>query len=210
MDEVPLWRGDAVSVRDLVNYFAQYLYLPRLTSPAVLIQALQIGSVLNNPLESFGVADGWDEQKKQFVGLRISKPEQFSPDSRSLLVKPEVALAQIAHNTRPVEPVVDPHDSPGSNPPPPIWPPITPPPPPPTTIYRRYFGSVELQAIRSGKHINAIIDEIITHLEGHDGATVRVRLDIEAEFPDGVPDHLRRIITENGNQLRINGRFEER
>lgn len=212
MDEVPLWRGDAVSVRDLVNYFAQYLYLPRLTSPAVLIQALQIGSVLNNPLESFGVADGWDEQKKQFVGLRISKPEQFSPDSRSLLVKPEVALAQIAHNTRPVEPVVDPDDSPGSNPPPPIWPPITPPPPPPppTTIYRRYFGSVELDTIRAGKHINDIIDEIIAHLEGHDGATVRVRLDIEAEFPDGVPDHLRRIITENGNQLRIHGRFEER
>ncbi|MFN5929234.1 MAG: AAA+ family ATPase, partial [Roseiflexaceae bacterium] len=174
MDEVPLWRGDAVSVRDLVNYFAQYLYLPRLTSPAVLIQALQIGSALKNPLESFGVADGWDEQHTRFTGLRITSPEQFSPDSRSLLVKPDVALAQIARDIPPVPPPVEPKPGEtGPQPTPPGPGPVVPPPPPQATIYRRYFGSVELDANRAGRHVNDIISEIVEHLVSHQGARVR-------------------------------------
>ena len=30
MDEVPLWRGDHVPVKQLVDDFARYFYLPRL------------------------------------------------------------------------------------------------------------------------------------------------------------------------------------
>ena len=33
MDRVPLWRGDAVAIRQLVEDFGRYLYLPRLQSP---------------------------------------------------------------------------------------------------------------------------------------------------------------------------------
>ena len=37
--ECPLWRGDHVAVKQLVEDFARYLYLPRLKSSAVLIPA---------------------------------------------------------------------------------------------------------------------------------------------------------------------------
>jgi predicted AAA+ superfamily ATPase len=43
LDRVPLWRGDHVDVRQLVEDFARYLYLPRLKSPAVLAGAVRDG-----------------------------------------------------------------------------------------------------------------------------------------------------------------------
>ena len=33
LDRVPLWRGDHVAIKQLVEDFARYLYLPRLQGP---------------------------------------------------------------------------------------------------------------------------------------------------------------------------------
>jgi hypothetical protein len=35
------------------------------------------------------------------------------------------------------------------------------------------------------------------------GANVKVTLEINAEIPDGVPEHVVRIVTENGRTLRF-------
>ena len=43
LDRVPLWRGDHVAVKQLVEDFARYLYLPRLKEPAVLLEAIREG-----------------------------------------------------------------------------------------------------------------------------------------------------------------------
>src|SRR6185312_8502721 len=40
MDRIPLWRGDHVSVRQLVDDFGRYLYLPRLKASSVLLAAI--------------------------------------------------------------------------------------------------------------------------------------------------------------------------
>src|SRR3989442_11064486 len=40
LDRVPLWRGDHVVIKQLVEDFARYLYLPRLQDSAVLVQAI--------------------------------------------------------------------------------------------------------------------------------------------------------------------------
>ena len=44
LDGVPLWRGDHVAVRQLVEDFARYLYLPRLKDPSVLLHAIGDGT----------------------------------------------------------------------------------------------------------------------------------------------------------------------
>ena len=41
--DVPLWRGDHVAVKQLVEDFARYLYLPRLKDPEVLVGAIRDG-----------------------------------------------------------------------------------------------------------------------------------------------------------------------
>ena len=40
LDDVPLWRGEHVPIRQLVDDFGRYLYLPRLAGPEVLVQAI--------------------------------------------------------------------------------------------------------------------------------------------------------------------------
>jgi hypothetical protein len=45
LDKVPLWRGDHVAIRQLVEDFGRYLYLPRVRDPEVLLGAIRGGSV---------------------------------------------------------------------------------------------------------------------------------------------------------------------
>ena len=46
LDRVPLWRGDDVSVKQIVEDFARYLYLPRVADPTVLLQSMNDGLAL--------------------------------------------------------------------------------------------------------------------------------------------------------------------
>lgn len=41
LDKIPLWRGDSVSIKQLAEDFASYLYLPRLVRPSVLVGAVR-------------------------------------------------------------------------------------------------------------------------------------------------------------------------
>jgi hypothetical protein len=43
LDRIPLWRGDHVPVKQLVEDFARYLYLPRLKDSVVLLDAIRDG-----------------------------------------------------------------------------------------------------------------------------------------------------------------------
>jgi hypothetical protein len=97
---------------------------------------------------------------------------------------------------------------PGPGPTPPI--PISPPPPVQPTKPKRYHGTVVLDPERVGRDAGEIADEVITHLVGLVGSSVRVTLEIEAEIPAGVPDHVVRTVTENGRTLRFtnNSGFE--
>src|SRR5260370_1172296 len=95
LDKVPLWRGDAVSVKQLADDFAQYLYLPRLRDTDVLLAAVRDGvAALTWERETFAYADSYDTKRQCYLGLKAG--QQIMPSLESLLVKPEVAAAQIA------------------------------------------------------------------------------------------------------------------
>jgi hypothetical protein len=71
LDKVPLWRGDHVTVKQLVEDFARYLYLPRLKNSAVLIGAIREGvALLTWEHDAFGFADSYDEAAGRYRGLR--------------------------------------------------------------------------------------------------------------------------------------------
>ena len=71
LDRVPLWRDDHVAIRQLVEDFARYLYLPRLRSSAVLIEAVRSGvSMLTWEQDGFAYAEGRDESAGRYRGLR--------------------------------------------------------------------------------------------------------------------------------------------
>ena len=75
---------------------------------------------------------------------------------------------------------------------------------------RRYHGTVILDSARVGRDAGKIADEVVTHLVGLVGSSVRVTLEIEAEIPEGAPDNVVRTVTENSRTLKFesNSGFE--
>jgi hypothetical protein len=91
LDEVPLWRGQHVAVRQLVEDFARYLYLPHLTGPEVLVHAIQDGlALLTWQMDSFAYAEAFDAETGRYRGLRCQSRVSLTQDSPGVLVKAEV------------------------------------------------------------------------------------------------------------------------
>jgi hypothetical protein len=96
LERIPLWRGDHVPVKQLVEDFAKYLYLPRRKGPAVLLDGIREGlRLLAWSRDSFAYADSFDEAANRYRGLRCGEVINISEDDLSgLLVRPDVALKQ--------------------------------------------------------------------------------------------------------------------
>lgn len=196
LDRVPLWREDNVQITQLVEDFAKYLYLPRLKDPSVLVETMRAGLALMTwEQDSFAYAESYDEDQGRYRGLRHMEQVQVSESGPGMLVRPEVARKQIDAETKPV---IDPPPGPIEPPPGPIVPPS---PVPPKA--RRFHGSVSLDPTRAGRDASVIADEVIAHLSALVGANVKVTLDIEADVPDGVPEQIVRIVTENSQTLKF-------
>ncbi|MFO1077938.1 MAG: Swt1 family HEPN domain-containing protein [Planctomycetota bacterium] len=205
LDRVPLWRGDAVVVQQLVEDFGQYLYLPRLKSPSVLVGAIRDGlGLMTWERDAFAYAESLDEASSRYRGLRTMQSVAVTEHDTGLLVKPEVARRQIDAEKPKETPAPGPA-SPSGDPSPadPNPDPNGAPTPPPAKVVRRFHGSVPLDAARVGRDAGRIADEVISHLAGLVGSKVRVTLEIEAEFVDGVSDQVVRTVTENGRTLKF-------
>jgi hypothetical protein len=213
LDRVPLWRGNHVAVRQLVEDFGRYLYLPRLQTPDVLLDAIRSGlALLTWEQDAFAYADGYDEAAARYRSLRYSTSVGLARDDTGLLVKPEAARKQIEQETAP--PVLTGGGTstgttikPGGLPVTTIAPPGSVQPPKP----RRYHGTVVLDPARVGRDAGRIADEVITHLVGLVGSSVHVTLEIDAEIPAGAPDNVVRAVTENCRTLKFKTHgFEEK
>jgi len=202
LDRVPLWRGNHVATKQLVEDFARYLYLPHLKNSAVLLQAIRDGlGLLTWSQDSFAYADSFDEAAGRYRGLRCGQIVNVSEDNLSgLLVRPDVALAQYQAEIAPVA-------IPGVEPPPRGQ--VSEPLPGEVTggdeprRPRRFHGSVALDPTRVGRDAGRIADEVIAHLAGLVGASVKVTLEIEAEIEAGAPEQVVRTVTENSRSLKF-------
>ena len=201
LDGVPLWRGDHVAVRQLVEDFARYLYLPRVAGPEVLVQAMRNGvALLTWQSDTFAYAESHDEGAARYRGLRGGQGVSISPDSSGVLVKPDIALRQMDAEVPPVPP---PGPGPGPEPEPGPGPGPGPKPPPPERQLRRFHGTVSLDPARVGRDASRIADEVIAHLTGQVGAEVTVTLEVEANLPGGASDQIVRTVTENSRTLKF-------
>ncbi|MCC6174343.1 MAG: DUF499 domain-containing protein [Chloroflexi bacterium] len=74
----------------------------------------------------------------------------------------------------------------------------------------RYHGTVSLNPTRAGRDAAKIAEELIAHLSGLVGSTVRVTLEIEADLPSGFSEQVVRTVTENGRTLKFTSQGFER
>jgi hypothetical protein len=205
LDKIPLWRGEHVAVKQLVEDFARYLYLPRLKDSGVLLHAIGDGvNLLTWSQDSYGFADSYDEVAGRYQGLRGGTMVNLSdPHSTGLIVKPDVASKQLDAERAP--PGGTPSQAgggraqsqplPGGAPQPQPAPAAAPP--------RRFHGTAVLDATRVGRDAGKIAEEVISHLAGLLGATVTVTIEIEAQIPNGAPDNVVRTVTENARTLKF-------
>ena len=217
LDDVPLWRGDHVAVRQLVEDFAKYLYLPRIGEPQVLLTAIEEGiALLTWEQDAFAFADSYDEEAGRYRGLRAGRVLTLADgDAPGLLVKAAVARRQLdAESAAPSRDAAPAKGEAGAGttahggPEPGAGdqPAEAPRPAPP----KRFHGTVELDPARVGRDAGRIADEVISHLDGLVGAKLKVTLEIEAEIPSGAPDHVVRTVTENGRTLKFTSQgFEQ-
>ncbi|ELS45052.1 Swt1 family HEPN domain-containing protein [Microcystis aeruginosa] len=215
-----LWRStNHIDIKRLWEYLAQYLYLPRLKNPDVLLQAVREGVRSTLVEENFGYAEGWDEAKQRYTGLVILRDINPSISSHSLLVKPDVAMGQLEAEKPANPPTAAETDSViSSDPDRPLY----------LTsgvrltakespddlvekkpVLRRFYGIVSIDPLRINRDAPAIANEIIQHLTRLSGARVKVTLEIEAEIPDGAPDDVVRTVTENCRTLKFNNQSFE-
>ena len=209
LDRVPLWRGDHVPIKQIVEDFARYLYLPRVSDSTVLLNAISDGiPLLTWEQDAYAFADSFDDEAKRYRGLRggqvISLPDADAP---GLLVKSDIARQQMdaergqppgsreaaGSGTGGESTVPGGESSPGEGPSVPQ----------PTPQPKRFHGTAMLDAERVGRDASRIADEVIAHLSGLVGAKVTVTLEIEAEVPAGAPDHVVRTVTENSRTLKF-------
>lgn len=214
LDDIPLWPEGHVAVKALVEFFARYLYLPRLAGPDVLIRAVQDGvSLLMWQTDTFAYAESYDAAEGRYKGLRGGKDIGLFAGEIGLLVKPDVARRQMEAEAPLPEgssgtteggkdgssgenEILDTKSSWLSNG-------NGEKPEDSAPRLRRFHGTVDLDPERVGRDASRIADEVIAHLSGQVGAEVRVTLEIEAEIPSGVPDNVVRTVTENSRTLKF-------
>jgi predicted AAA+ superfamily ATPase len=223
LDQVPLWRlpaaprdaaqagADHVSIQQLTEDFARYLYLPRLRDTGVLVEAVRGGlGLLTWSQDSFAYAESFDETAGRYRGLQAGRQLWIDGDNPiGLLVKPEPAQRQLAAEAPTPGGGTPPAGGTGGTTPPQpggggTTPPLAPAAP------KRFHGTATLDSKRVGRDAGRIADEVVAHLAGLVGANVKVTLEIEADIPSGAPDYVVRTVTENCCTLKFGSHgFEE-
>lgn len=185
----------------------RYLYLPRLKTREVLASAVRTGA---SSRDFYGTAYGHTDGK--YEGFSFGEGD-ISFNDTLLLIEPEAAT-QYAIELKKLIVAVPPEASGSQTEPTHQTAPTSGNSPLPTPITnpavvsgassvkpKSFRGSVEVSASVAKSKLNTIADEIIKLLVSDPNATVRVTLEIDAEFPQGASDTIRRAVSENANSL---------
>jgi hypothetical protein len=192
-----LWPAERahLPVAEIAEWFATYVYLPKLRDRVVLENAIRDALAKLDP--KFGYAESFDEASGKYAGLLWQKAPVGPMPQGALLVRPEVAVAQLrAAAPPPPERRREPEGGPELPPPPP---PEQPPPQQP----RRFVGSVEIDMVRPVKSFEAILNAVVVELQRTKGAKVRVTLDIEADADEGFSEADIGVVRDNARQLKF-------
>ena len=178
----------------------RYLYLPRLKSHEVLAQAIRSGI---GSRDFFGYAYG--ESGSKFEGFQFGGGNAVFDDSL-ILIEPGAAKAyEEANRPAPSASVTAPPYSGSVT----AGEPTTqssaePTSAPPGTKAKTCHVTVEVPAVTAKMRLVQLSEEIVSVLCSDPNASVKLIVEISAEFPDGASETVKRAVTENANSLGLN------
>lgn len=202
------WKNgqNAASVAGFFEDTLRYLYMPRLKSRDVLAQAIRAGAASK---DFFGTA--YSETDGKFEGFAFGGGNAVFDDTL-LLIEPQAAQAYEDANwatPTPAAPAVatitsgvaeapstySPNGATSS--PSPATPVLT----PTAAKSKTFYGSAEVPPATAKMRLVQIAEEIVSVLTSDPNATVRLVVEISAEFPDGASDGVKRAVSENARSL---------
>lgn len=180
----------------------RYLYLPRLKDPDVLAKAIRTGAASR---DFFGTAYG--EHDGKFEGFQFGHEKNLQIDATLLLIDPEAAalyeeaeskktkvtLQEVSEVTQKeligitgrgpdlsgAAPAIDPRE----------------------IISRSFHCTAEIAPATAKMRLVQIADEIVSVLGSGPNASVKVVVEVSADFPGGVKDSVKRAVSENARFL---------
>ena len=199
-----IWNGkNHLHLKDLWEYLNRYTYLPRLKNRNVLVKAVQaaIGGMLPGP---FAYAERWNDTSGTYVGLAINGAINAPVviDNDSVIVRLDVAEqhrkehekaqgdaaapeaptgdgAQSGEDEAPEKEGTDEKQK----------------------LPTRFRGTVIICADRPARDMHQIVEAIVQQLTTLPGASVELKLEIDAEVPAGIDKAKSRTLLENANTL---------
>jgi uncharacterized protein len=211
LERFNLWQGrNHIQVKQLLELFATYPYLPRLRDQQCLFEA--ISGVFHGKLlcEGFAYAGFYDDTMDKYLSLVHGGGEHFTVSLSGFLVQPEVALRQMEQEQRRIDSISSssalPKNSSATSATV-VKDSATPPTYPAKAIEQqaltRFFASAIVDEHRVGKDAGRIAEEVIQHLTDILGANVEIKIEIQAHFPSGASDQTIRTVTENCKTLKF-------
>ena len=199
-----IWNGkNHLHLKDLWEYLNRYTYLPRLKNRDVLAKAVQaaISGMLPGP---FAYAERWDDTSGTYVGLAIhgaiNAPVVI--DNDSVIVRLDVAEQHRKEHEKaqgdaetPETPAGDGAQSGKDEAPEKGGADEK------QKLPTRFRGTVIICADRPARDMHQIVEAIVQQLTTLPGASVELKLEIDAEVPAGIDKAKSRTLLENANTL---------
>ena len=195
----PVWPADRphLPIEEIRDWFASYVYLPRLRDDATLDGALQ--RLVEDIAYDFAFASSFDEGSGEYDGVVDGKAFRSLGFEGGLLVRRGAV----------------PKEMPGTGPgtgatplPPPPAPgtdlPVTPPPKEPEPRPARFFASLEIDIEKAGLEVARIMDGLLVELTRTPGSTLQLTLEIDGRAgDDGYPKDVVDTVKANARDLKL-------
>jgi hypothetical protein len=202
----PIWPDDRphLAVTEVAEWFASYVYLPKVRDGVVLQGAIRDAVAKLDP--TFGYADSFDEAAGRYRNLTWAKnPPDIMPPT-AVLVRAAEALDQLKQDVTGTGAPAGPGGGPSTAGEPPRpdggGAGLAEPKPEPRNPHR-FYGSVEIDMVRPVKAFDSIFNAVVMELQRTQGAKVKLTLEIEAEAPKGFADGDVSVVRDNARQLKF-------
>ena len=205
----PIWPPDRqhIPIEDIRDWFASYVYMPRLRDEATLDGALQ--RLVEDMADPYAYASGYDEDAGTYDGVIDGKARLLGDFSGGLLVRRDATRSEES------EPVPDDTDGmtqpPDGSEPKHVEPDGDPTPAEP--LPRRFFASIPIEPERAGIEVARIMDGLLVELTRTQGSTLRLTLEIDGTTVEqGYPKDVVETVKANARDLKLEEKsfgFEE-
>ena len=188
-----IWQDkNHIFIKDLIEYHAKYIYMPRVLSDNVLKKTIlaAISEIIPGP---FAYAEKYDSETKNYTGLVIHSGmnTQIVITSDSVIVNSKIAEQKkqqdisISPNSPSPDNIQSPSDEENIS----------------DHLPTKFYTRKDISIDRPAKEFSNISENIIDQLSSIPGAKIEITIEINSEVKDGIEKDKQRILIENANAL---------